>query len=160
MLQVYQVLFLCPKLGKPGSFSPKKAMRVGTSLPKLAMRVLFIWYQRTIFIIYKWWWFQASTKATATSNRHRHRHRHRQASTKKQHVLLIREVCFRIDSYFTSSAAQHCILRSKQSKHTTSDYYYRSISIGRSDRYVQPHPIRTYRSRSCYITAYYPAHTL
>ena len=88
------------------------------------MRVLFIWYQRTIFI-------SGDSKHNSNSNEQRHRHRHRQASTKKQHV--------RIDSYFTSSAAQHCIAYyTKQTKqtHKPRDYYLLIISIGRGDRYV------------------------
>ena len=127
MLQVYQLLFLCPKIGKPGCFSPKKATRVGLfffflkkgptdSRLNSAMRVVVFAFDHIYKVV-------DSTTATATASSKRNR----QASTKKQHVLLlIREVCFRIDSYFTSSAAQHCIVYyTKQTKQTqqASDRY-------------------------------------
>ena len=48
---------------------------------------------------------------------------------------------FGIDSYFTSSAAQRCILRSKQSKHTTSDYLLSIFEYRYRYRSTQqPHP--------------------
>ena len=116
------------------------------------MRVLFIWYQRIIFII-------GDSKHNSNSNEQRHRHRHRQASTKKQHVPVRCGVLS--ESIVILAAAQRStVLRTKQTKQTHKPRDT-DRSIGRSDRYVQPHPIRTYHSNSLLFYGLLPRpHTL
>ena len=148
MLQVYQVLFLCPKKGKPGSFSPKKATRVGTSSPKLAMGLSFCF--RTIFII-------------VSCSKHRRKQSPLQsACIDKKAARTVwcgafkSTVCLQRSAPCGHSTEQQNkqSKQSKQSKHTTLDI---DIDI---DRHNSHTPYVHTDLIPCYFTTFYPAHTL
>ena len=140
MLQVYQVLFLCPKKGKPGSFSPKKATRVGTSLPKLAI-------EKTAQPTKKAQQQQQQQQANGIG-------KHRQ----KQSASIDEKAARTVWCAFKSAQTVWAVHTNKLNTHNKPrDYYLLLISI---DIDKTKRPVRTYRPVPCYFTTYYHAHTL
>ena len=137
MLQVYQVLFFCKKRETRLFFAEKSYACRHLSWPKLAMRVLFFVPSRKVWPIHTYTVFlKQQHNSNSNSNKQTE-----SASIDKKTAARTGTVLF------YQQAAQRCILRSKQSKHTTSAHnkpiiYLLIISIdidrttGRSDRYV------------------------
>ena len=121
------------------------------------MGILFICYRRTIFIFFGWFHRKSTVRRPNVMV-------HNSNSNEQTKSASSTVWCaFGIDSYLTSSAAQHCIAYYTKQTHNkrtqqASGLLLLLLSIDRSiDIETNATAVRTYRPVPCYFTTYYHA---